>query len=48
MVFNTSLYDASNNNYNTNYDTYISGNDNIALNGKNITKTNSGRSWLLL
>ena len=33
MVFNTSLYDASNNNYNTNYDTYINGNNNIALNG---------------
>ena len=33
MVFNTTIYDPSNNNYNTNYDTYISGNNNIPLNG---------------
>ena len=33
MVFNTTIYDPSNNNYNTNYDTYISGNNNIAVDG---------------
>ena len=33
MVFNTTIYDPSNNNYNTNYDTYIFGNNNIAVDG---------------
>ena len=28
MVFNTTIYNESNINYNTNYDTYITGNNN--------------------
>ena len=33
MSFNTKIYDSGNNNYNTNFDTYINGNNNIALDG---------------
>ena len=33
MVFNTKTYDESNKNYNINYDTYISGNNYISING---------------
>ena len=43
MVFNTTIYDPSNNNYNTNYDTYISGNDNIALNGEKYYENKFGK-----
>ena len=33
MSFNTKIYDSTNNNYNTNFDTYIIGNNNIPVNG---------------
>ena len=33
MSFNTKTYDSGNNNYNTNFDTFIDGNNNIALDG---------------
>ena len=33
MTFNTKTYDSGNNNYNTNFDTYINGNNTIALDG---------------
>ena len=33
MSFNTKTYDSTNNNYNTNFDTYIIGNNNIPVNG---------------
>ena len=32
-MFNTKIYDSTNNNYNTNFDTYIIGNNNIPVNG---------------
>ena len=33
MSFNTKTYDNGNHNYNTNFDTYINGNNTIALDG---------------
>ena len=33
MSFNTKTYDSTNNNYNTNFDTYIIGKNNIPVNG---------------
>ena len=33
MSFNTKTYDSTNNNYNTNFDTYIIGSNNIPVNG---------------
>ena len=32
-MFNTKTYDSTNNNYNTNFDTYIIGNNNIPVDG---------------
>ena len=33
MSFNTKPYNSTNNNYNTNFDTYIIGNNNIPVDG---------------
>ena len=43
MVFKTTIYDPSNNNYNTNYDTYISGNNNIAVDGSKYFENKFGK-----
>ena len=43
MVYNTTLYDVSNNNYNTNFDTYISGNNNIPVNGSKFYNNKFGK-----
>ena len=43
MSFNTKTYDSGNNNYNTNFDTYINGNNDIALDGSKYYDSKFGK-----